>query len=401
MNKPRVLSLIGESRYSLLLADYLKPFELTAFSLKDIDVTEIKDEFDFAILDLETLVLYRQKIADWRDHLPPERLPLLVVASANATSSLATSTIECIDALVVEPINATELSISIAALLRIRQLFYKLQQKQRDLTAAKQLKSRFISAIAHEFHNPLHVISAVVQLLLRKGETFSVEKRQDSLRRVQVAVVRLTHMMNELLAFNRNASTQATFQPKVVDLKAFCQTVLEDATLVNEGIEQITFQVDGDLEEVCIDTELVRTILKNLLSNAVKYSPAGSPISLRIQRHERQVTIEVTDSGRGIPKEDQSTLFEAFFRARNVDTVKGTGLGLSIVKQCVDLHQGTIDVRSQLDQGTTFTVVLPLEVRSAVDHPNSFTNPTKIVSRIKTSSEQKSQPTSSRNIVND
>lgn len=401
MTKPHILFLTSESRYSLLLADYLKPFEVTALSLKEIDVTAIKDEFDFAVLDLETLVRYRQTLADWRDHLQPALLPTLVVAPANAASSLAANTLECIDALVVEPLNANELSISIAALLKLRQLSQELQQRQRDLTAAKQLKSQFISAISHEFRNPLYVISAVAQLLLQKGEMFSVERRQDMLRRVQSAVARLTKMMNELLAFNRNASTQATFQPKVIDLKAFCQTVLEDATLLNEGVEQITFQVDGDIEGVCVDAELVRTILKNLLSNAVKYSPVGSPISLRIQRQEAQVTIEVTDSGRGIPAEDQPTLFEAFFRARNVGAIKGTGLGLSIVKQCVDLHQGTIDVHSQLEQGTTFTVVLPVEMPTAIDGRNAFTNPAKIVSKLKTSPEQKSQSTRSRHIAND
>jgi signal transduction histidine kinase len=101
-------------------------------------------------------------------------------------------------------------------------------------------------------------------------------------------------------------------------------------------------------------------VLGNLLSNAIKYSPAGSPVRLHLEATPEALTMMVADEGIGIPEGDQARLFESFHRARNVGNVEGTGLGLSIVKQCIELHGGTIDFESTAGRGSTFIVVLPV-----------------------------------------
>jgi len=122
---------------------------------------------------------------------------------------------------------------------------------------------------------------------------------------------------------------------------------------------KIHFQTKGNCTSTCVDVELVTTILNNLLTNALKYSPDDSPVSLILERQKEQVILEVIDTGQGIPEADQSALFDAFFRARNVGNIQGTGLGLSITKECVDLHGGTIEIESEVGRGTIFTVSLP------------------------------------------
>nr|WP_238993846.1 sensor histidine kinase [Calothrix sp. PCC 6303] len=102
----------------------------------------------------------------------------------------------------------------------------------------------------------------------------------------------------------------------------------------------------------------------NLLSNAVKYSPPDSTVTFRLASDEKQATFEIQDQGIGIPSDDLPRLFESFHRATNVGNIQGTGLGLAIVKNCVDIHQGTITIKSQLGTGTTFIVTLPLEINS-------------------------------------
>jgi signal transduction histidine kinase len=113
---------------------------------------------------------------------------------------------------------------------------------------------------------------------------------------------------------------------------------------------------------VNLDPRLLRYVLRNLLSNAAKYSPPGSRIDLHVMcLDEGHVRLRVSDQGRGIPPDDLPHLFEPFQRASNVEGTQGIGLGLAIVKQSVTLLGGTISVESVEGQGTTFTVILPIQ----------------------------------------
>ena len=109
-----------------------------------------------------------------------------------------------------------------------------------------------------------------------------------------------------------------------------------------------------------MDEKLLGHILSNLLSNAVKYSPSDSLINLTLTCVDEQAIFEIQDQGIGIPQEDLPRLFESFHRASNVGNIIGTGLGLAIVKKCLEVHQGTIEVKSTLGKSTVFTVTIPL-----------------------------------------
>ena len=115
---------------------------------------------------------------------------------------------------------------------------------------------------------------------------------------------------------------------------------------------------------VHLDPQLTRNIMVNLLSNAVKYSSEGQAIELRTQLKDNKLVIEVEDSGMGIPVEEQEHLFQRFFRAKNAINIQGTGLGLNIVKKYIELMDGTITYTSAENQGTTFKVTLPAQIKS-------------------------------------
>jgi signal transduction histidine kinase len=104
----------------------------------------------------------------------------------------------------------------------------------------------------------------------------------------------------------------------------------------------------------------LRYILSNLLSNALKYSPEGTVVSLILSIDTEQVVFQIIDQGIGILPEDQLNLFEPFYRGRNIKSVEGSGLGLAIVKNYVELLKGQISFNSEIDGGSTFTVILPL-----------------------------------------
>ncbi|NES92683.1 sensor histidine kinase KdpD, partial [Okeania sp. SIO2B9] len=117
----------------------------------------------------------------------------------------------------------------------------------------------------------------------------------------------------------------------------------------------------NDVMFFLIDEKLIRHILNNLLSNAIKYSPTGGKVNFQLTLNDREAIFLIKDEGIGIPVENQKKLFDSFYRASNVGKIAGTGLGLSIVKQCVDLHNGTIDFASEIGKGTTFRVEIPLQ----------------------------------------
>ncbi|NEO00177.1 MAG: ATP-binding protein, partial [Moorea sp. SIO3I7] len=147
--------------------------------------------------------------------------------------------------------------------------------------------------------------------------------------------------------------------PTRLDLKRFCHQLVEELQISSKNKHQLVFTTQGELKEALWDERLLRHIFSNLLTNAIKYSPTGGTVLFELIAQTECVIFRIQDQGMGIPPEDQQQLFHPFHRASNVGTIPGSGLGLAIVKQCVEAHGGEISLKSQLGEGTTFTVSLP------------------------------------------
>ncbi len=360
MSKSRLLLLLNHRENQRLLVERLTPqFDVTLLSSADVQTTTLTEEdFDLVIFDLAALGTWRTKISGWRQTAEPLFLPTLALLSENTIGSLPLDIRYQIDELITLPVDPSELNIRINVLLRSRRLSSELNRQNQRLAEMNTLRSRFVSMVSHEFRNPLSVISGIIQLLKLREQSYTAEKKQEMFERMQTVIVKLTALLDDLLILSRNASSQATFKPVLINLKQHCQELLNDLQFSSKT-HSIDFTAQGELDRIWADAALIDTILNNLLSNAIKYSPPGSTVSLHLSHNEGEVTFTIEDQGQGIPLEDRSALFDAFFRARNVGAIPGTGLGLSIVKQCVELHGGTIAVDSQVDRGTTFIVRLP------------------------------------------
>lgn len=365
MDKSRLLLLLRGGENKRLLINKLSPkFDIVLPTEGSPPLTEItKDAFDLAIFDLVSLGHWQLALNEWRQNAEPLILPMIALLPKHAINTLPLETRYQIDDVVTLPVDPVELDVRISVLLRSRRLSIKLQEKNQRLEELNTLKSRFVSVVSHEFRSPLSVVSGIAQLLERREQHLSSEKKQDLFKRLSRVVAKLTNLLDELLVLSRNESDQATFEPASVNITEHCQSLVSNLTLSRQKdsneVQQIVLNLQRDVSVAFIDVSLTDTILTNLLSNAIKYSPASSVVTLSLQQTDQRIIFEVTDKGRGIPPEDQPALFDTFFRARNVGATPGTGLGLSIVKQCVDLHQGTIAVHSEVNQGTTFTVSLP------------------------------------------
>jgi PAS domain S-box-containing protein len=240
-------------------------------------------------------------------------------------------------------------------------------ETQRALAREREindLKSRFVSMVSHEFRNPLNLISGFVQLLERQGGQHP-DRQAVFLRHINDAVGKMTLMLEDVLVLGKTESAQLAFNPAPLNLLPFCQKIIDDIQVGQGAKARIVFTHTGACRTAEFDSTLLRYILNNLLSNALKYSTADRQVQLRLECQTSAVIFQIQDAGIGIPLDAQAHLFEAFYRANNVDGVPGTGLGLSVVKQAVDLHAGTIEVDSEVDVGTTFTVTIPLQTAIA------------------------------------
>ncbi len=222
-----------------------------------------------------------------------------------------------------------------------------------------EIKSRFVSMTSHEFRTPLAAILSSTELLADYGERLPVDEKQELTDMIKASVMRMTHMLDDILLIGRADAGRLEFSPQPLDLRAFCARILDEVGKGNEGRHQMILRHRGTVRPVNVDEKLLRHILINLVGNAAKYSPTGGLVELTATCGESDLQLEVADQGMGIPREDLPGLFETFHRGSNVGNIPGTGLGLAIVKKAVDLHGGTISVETQLGKGTRFTVTLP------------------------------------------
>ena len=225
------------------------------------------------------------------------------------------------------------------------------------------LKSRIISVVSHEYRTPLATILSSTQLLEHYSHSWAEEKKQRHFQRIETSVHHLTRLVNDVLMFSKAEAGKLEFNPVHLDVVEFCRELVEELQVTAADKHRINFRCLGIQQDVYLDEKLLRQILSNLLSNALKYSPQGGQIQFELVFGQDSLIFRIQDQGIGIPLQDQSQLFDAFYRSSNVGTISGTGLGLAIVERCVNIHNGKIVVESEVGVGTTFTVTLPLTIQ--------------------------------------
>ncbi|MDX1993926.1 MAG: ATP-binding protein [bacterium] len=234
----------------------------------------------------------------------------------------------------------------------------RMLEKERQLA---ELRSKILTTISHEIRTPLAIIGTSRDLLQRYSDRMTLEQRDGHLNKIRAQIDNILRLIDDMLILTRSARGELEFQPRTVSITSLCRSVAEDlnATLNGSG-HRIVFSESPCLDPIVADEWLLRQMLMNLLGNAVKYSPDSTEVLFRVSCEADQVVLQVEDRGIGIPEAEQEHVFDVFYRAENVGALPGTGLGLTIVREAVKLHNGTVEIASEVNAGTTFTVRLPL-----------------------------------------
>ncbi|MGM3308576.1 PAS domain-containing sensor histidine kinase [Anabaena sp. WFMT] len=234
----------------------------------------------------------------------------------------------------------------------------ELQQALEQAKKLSELRAHLVAVVSHQFRTPLNIISFANSLLKRHINKWKEEKIYLFIEQIQTSVEEINQVLDEILFLFKADLEKINIELEQIDLVEFSHNLIEKFLFI-DGNHYIKFNYQGNCLKAWIDKKLLRPILNNLLENAIKYSPNGSVVDFTVYCEQEKVRFQIKDQGIGIPELDQQRLFEPFYRGSNVNKIPGIGLGLSIVKTLVDLHGGQIMVVSEVDVGSTFTVVLP------------------------------------------
>jgi two-component system phosphate regulon sensor histidine kinase PhoR len=226
-----------------------------------------------------------------------------------------------------------------------------------DLVNALAAKDDFAANVSHEFRTPLTSILGYAELLLDDHDGVS-ESHREPLMIIRRNSERLLGLVSDLLA---SRSGQLIVNPQAVNVAELVRASIS-AALPRAAAAKVRLRAAvPERLEAHVDSGRMSQVLDNLVSNAIKYSPNGGDVVVSLESEGQDVVCQVRDTGMGMSDKDQAEVFTKFFRAGNVrnTSIPGVGLGLSITKAIVEAHGGSIQLRSALGEGTTFTVRVP------------------------------------------
>lgn len=242
------------------------------------------------------------------------------------------------------------------------QLAEAFNQMSEQIRTLDEARNQFVSNASHELKTPLATIKILVESMMYE-ENMPAELRSEFLGDINKEIDRLSSVVSDLLTLVHIDSHKLRLRREML---VFADTVRESASrlapLAKKREQTLDVQI-ADSCEMFADPGKLSQVCYNIIENAIKYTPDGGTITVKLKKSGRDAVLEISDTGVGIPPEDQPHVFDRFYRvdkARSRDT-GGTGLGLSIVQQIIRLHAGSIQVFSEVGKGTTFVVQLPVK----------------------------------------
>ena len=245
----------------------------------------------------------------------------------------------------------------------LRKSFNKLLN---NLEESLNIQCQFVADASHELRTPLTSIQGYTKLLLRRGSNIDANLLGEALQTISDESGRLIRLVSDLLQLARADAGQAIIsQLEVVDLRDVLMSVEDTVMVIAPEQIEVKFIVPQTSMYVNADADRLKQVFLNLTNNAIKATQAGGKVTVTLRATSGQAIIRVIDTGIGIAPADQQRIFDRFYRVERSRTRSrlyggGTGLGLAIALTIIKAHGGTIELESELNKGSTFTVKLPV-----------------------------------------
>jgi PAS domain S-box-containing protein len=239
-----------------------------------------------------------------------------------------------------------------------------LKQQQEELKQLNQSKDEFISLASHQLRTPATAVKQLLGLLLEGFQGELTDLQMHTLQRSYESNERQIAIINSLLQVAQLDAGKVILQKKIVSLDAMVEGIIEEqSNSFSLRNQTVTFDRGAEGTDAGIDAKYFRMALENLIDNASKYTPEGGAVHVATKQTDDELIVTVQDTGVGIPEAEMPRLFEKFNRITNDLThkVSGSGLGLYWAREIIQLHGGTLEVKSKPGEGTLFTVRIPTE----------------------------------------
>ena len=237
-----------------------------------------------------------------------------------------------------------------------------------DVTREKiveKLKTEFVSLSAHQLRTPLSAIKWTLQMLLDEDLGEITKEQREFIEKIYESNEKMIRLINDLLDVTRIEEGRYLYKPVLTDPEAVVQSVIDSFKdhIRQKGINLVFKKTDKVLPKVKMDVEKVKLAIQNILNNAIVYTHPGGQVTISLKGDKNKVEFRISDTGIGIPKDQQKRVFTKFFRGANAVKIEtgGTGLGLYITKNIIEAHDGKIWFESEENVGTTFHFSLPLK----------------------------------------
>lgn len=273
-------------------------------------------------------------------------------------------------------------AIDVTERKRMEELQKSVEEERKKLYEIEEydrIKTEFFSNISHELRTPINVIFSALQMHEVKLKDYEVlNKSEDIYKYTKIMkqnCYRILRLVNNILDITKIDSGYFDVNKQNVNIISLIENITLSVAyhIENKGISLI---FDTEVEEKIIgcDPEKMERIILNLLSNAVKFTPSGGKIKVNIEDCNENICIKIRDTGRGIPEDKMNSIFERFVQVDKSLTRdhEGSGIGLSLVKSLVDLHGGTISVKSEVNCGTEFIIFIPCTLANEKAEEFSF-----------------------------
>ena len=223
-----------------------------------------------------------------------------------------------------------------------------------ELQGTETLRTDFIANVSHELKTPLAIMGNYATMLQKPG--ISEADRIEYAKAISHSSRRLAALITNILKLNKLENQQIFPKHEEYDLSGqLCESLLQ----FEDAWEKKNLEIETDIQDdvrIKSDSELLSLVWSNLISNAVKFTPEGGTIGVSLKTDEKNIVVQVRDTGCGIDPETGKHIFEKFYQGDTSHATQGNGLGLALVKRVVDILQGEISVQSTPGQGSTFTV---------------------------------------------
>jgi signal transduction histidine kinase len=223
-----------------------------------------------------------------------------------------------------------------------------------------------VANVSHDLRTPISIIRGYVETVLIKEDQLSPEERKKYLETILSGTNRLLNLVEELFELSKLEAKESLPNKESFSLAELLQDIHQKNLIIAESKKiKCNLNFEENIPFITADIGMMEKVFQNLLDNALKFTPNGGEININLKKNEQNIIVEIVDSGQGINKDDLPHIFDRYYQIKRVSNGSsgGTGLGLAIVKKIADLHSINIEVKSEVNKGTSFILKIPQDMK--------------------------------------